>query len=284
MRKNIFQILQEKFDLYEELLRIHQLFDSICFVKGGVKPYTPEEVVDEYLFYNWKQRNRCVDIEDMKRILGINNIFRCKQIKIENAITYLEYVENVLYLAWRYVESHDDFNYYSDYCILCENIDFFLDYFNLETKYFDKEEMALIVEKDATVTAVAEIVPSELSLKVIKYNHYTLKGDIELKKEIILTLANNLEPKRKQIQNASSKVASDLFFLLNNLDLRHNNTDDSGKNYHPYIAKMKKETIEEWYDEVYQLELLAFLLIDNEQRSRKIYDLKQELEKAKNEQ
>ena len=45
---------------------------------------------------------------------------------------------------------------------------------------------------------------------------------------------------------------------------------------------MRADTLEKWYDETYQLELLAFLLIDNEKRSKKISVLKQKMEENKN--
>lgn len=282
MRKNIFQILQDNFDLYEELLRIDKLFSSDCFyVKGSLSSYSPENVVDIFLFHNWRQRNGCLDLADMKERIGIDNIFNCEQIEIEKAITYLEYIENIIYLAWGYIENNHSFECHQSFGMLCENIHSFLDHFNLETKYYAEDEMALIVQKDAAVTAVAEIVPQDLSLKIVKYNHYTLKGDIGQKKDIIVSLGSELEPDKNIIHSANKQIESDLFYMLNNLNLRHNNIDASSKNYKPYIAKMDKETIEEWYDEVYQLELLAFLLIDNKQRAEKIRDLKQEMEKAK---
>ena len=69
-----------------------------------------------------------------------------------------------------------------------------------------------------------------------------------------------------------------IFTLLNNLNLRHNNIDTDSKEYNSFVATMPKKEIESWYDEVYQLCLLAFLEIDNVERARKVKELKQKLD------
>ena len=50
-----------------------------------------------------------------------------------------------------------------------------------ETKILEDEERVLLLEKNAAATAVAEITPSEISNKIIEYNHFLLKGNIEEK-------------------------------------------------------------------------------------------------------
>lgn len=63
--------------------------------------------------------------------------------------------------------------------------------------------------------------------------------------------------------------------MLNNCNIRHNNRNkkDSSK-YKEYVAKMSKKQLEKWYDELYQMILLAFLLLDNGDRDVKITELK----------
>ena len=43
------------------------------------------------------------------------------------------------------------------------------------------------------------------------------------------------------------------------------------------VADMDKETLEKWYDETYQMCLLAFLELDNLERKEKVEHLKQAL-------
>ena len=281
MRKNIFQILQEQFDMHTEINRIYEVFKSHLFNKNTFV-YSPEKLVDEFVFQKWTQRNRCINTSDMKDSLGINSILRKEDPTMNELIIFLEYVENILNLAWKYKMNNDDVLYYPKYNILRENLDDLLDRINHEKYVFDDEEMVLIAEKNAEATAVAEIVDTKTSLKVIKYNHYLLKGDIQAKKDIILELATKLEPKRKQLEKLDNKLSSNLFYLLNNLNLRHNNVDKTNKNYKDAVAKMRKDTLEKWYDETYQLELLAFLLLDNEKRNKKVDELKAKVEEKAN--
>ena len=104
-----------------------------------------------------------------------------------------------------------------------------------------------------------------MALGVIKYNHKSLKGEIEKKKNILIALGTELEPKRKQLQTVDKKLSDNIFFMLNNMHIRHNNSN--------------KNELEEWYDELYQMILLAFLMIDNVERMEKIKKLKHNINK-----
>ena len=67
---------------------------------------------------------------------------------------------------------------------------------------------------------------------------------------------------------------------LSNLNIRHNNisAEDPGK-YKAYVAQMSTENLEKWYDEAYQMCLLAFLQLENIDRKVEFDQLKGEIEK-----
>ena len=70
-------------------------------------------------------------------------------------------------------------------------------------------------------------------------------------------------PKRKELQVLNKQLSEDIFFMLNNMNLRHNNRSKKDMTkYKEYVAKMSKARLEKWYDELYQMLLLAFLLLD----------------------
>lgn len=133
------------------------------------------------------------------------------------------------------------------------------------------------IPKDEVVISVAEIVDQNLSHRVIEYNHISMKGNLQGKKDILRDLADKLEPKRDKLTEGNSKLAKDLFFLLNNVNVRHNNIDQSGSSYIPYVANMKKEELEQWYDNIYQMCLLAFLELEHLDRKDSIKQLKQNI-------
>ena len=73
--------------------------------------------------------------------------------------------------------------------------------------------------------------PAPLSYKVIAYNHHSKKGDLENKRQILLALADVLEPQRKILESIDRQFASDLFYVYNNFNIRHNNVDPTGPKY-----------------------------------------------------
>lgn len=141
--------------------------------------------------------------------------------------------------------------------------------------------VTIFAPKSAETIAVSEIIDPSLSYKVIEYNHHTLQGNIEGKKSILLLLGDKLEAQRAKLKQINNTLEDSIFTLLNNLNLRHNNIDPESKEYNSFVATMPKKEIESWYDETYQLCLLAFLEIDSIERKQKVKALKQKLDASR---
>ena len=135
------------------------------------------------------------------------------------------------------------------------------------------------VPKDQAAISAAEIVDPALSYRIIEYNHHSMKGDLERKKATLIALADKLESKRAKLKQVSGSLESDLFYLLNSVNVRHNNADQGGKNYIHFVADMKDGDIEQWYDDMYQMCLLAFLELDNLERKERVKKLKEDIQK-----
>lgn len=151
-----------------------------------------------------------------------------------------------------------------------------------QTAYQVDEETILVIEDKAEVTAAAEIAPDDIAYDIIQYNHRTLKGDVDKKKAILFKLGAKLEPKRKMLLPINKELADDTFFMLNNMNVRHNNRDKNDPSkYKEVVALMTDDQLEEWYDELYQMILLAFLLLDHEERKPKVKELKDSIVSGK---
>ncbi len=97
------------------------------------------------------------------------------------------------------------------------------------------------MQKDAGVTAVADIVEPALEDAIVEYNHYLLKGEIEKKKSILKRIADALEPKRSELDQINKSFTSDLFFMVNNMNIRHNNCDKTDiKTYNSAFASLSQ--------------------------------------------
>ena len=164
-----------------------------------------------------------------------------------------------------------------NYFHLHDVMDDILQQYNHKAYTNDDETCILVIEDKAEITAAAEILPSALAFDIIKYNHHSLRGEIELKKSILLSLGAELEPRRKELQSHTKQLSEDIFFMLNNLNLRHNNKSKTDKNYKEAVAKMRKDRLEKWYDELYQMMLLAILILDNADRASRVKELKDKI-------
>ncbi len=140
-----------------------------------------------------------------------------------------------------------------------------------------KDGVTDFVPKDQAAISVSEIVEPNLSYKVIEYNHHSMKGNLDQKKAIIIALADQLEPRRDKLKEINSSLASDLFFLFNKVNLRHNNINPKGKKCVPFVSDMGNDEIECWYDDIYQMCLLAFLELDNLERKNRVKKLKEDM-------
>lgn len=282
-RKNIFDIINSQRNPKEEMERIQELLKAKDGVYVGdefvikLSKGTPTSIldyVDKYLFKKWMARGTCICTDDLLDVLDIREIPDEDGLREDNQFIFrfCEYAANIVFLLKHKILSHDTLGDNAE--AILKNIQLFLGWYNYEIKYYEKKEKALVVPKDAVSTAVAEILDSNLAYSVIEYNHYLLKGDVEKKKAILLALGNEIEPRRSEIESLNKQLASDIFFMLNNLDIRHNNRQKGDKHYKEKIAKMRLSTLEKWYDELYQIMLLAILLLDNTERTNKINELK----------
>ncbi|WP_337484141.1 hypothetical protein [Porcipelethomonas sp.] len=240
-----------------------------------IKYYSLEDFFDTFMFKTWKARGTCISCEDMRETLNLDEIVDSNDPSFEDTISFCEYVANLIKLHDN-AELKEGVHFYNSSVTVAiiTNLNSIMDWLNQEMVFFEKEERVLITEKNAAVSAVAECVDEKLAYQIVKYNHYTLKGNISKKKEILLKLGSVLEPKRKQLSTLNSQLETNIFFMLNNLDLRHNNRSKKDKNYKEYVAKMRKNKLEVWYDELYQMMLLAILELEQIERNQKINELK----------
>jgi hypothetical protein len=107
-----------------------------------------------------------------------------------------------------------------------------------------------------------------------------MKGNIDEKKDLLIQLATLLEPRRSTLKLIDSSLENDLFFLFNNANLRHNNVNSTdASKYQAYIASMSNDDLEELYDLVYQMCLLAFQELELSDKKDIINEFKEAAQK-----
>lgn len=269
-RKNIFDILNEKASISSQINKIEMLLSE-----SSINRFTPEEIVDIECMRDWKARGRFTSCAEIRECLQITYAHIKRGLSDEQVLFYLEYVSNIIWLCnEKYLAGSEDYD--DDYIYLQENLTGILDDLGYEAKVFEDEEKVILVEKNAAMTAVAEVVDQKTAFAVIEYNHHLLKGNIAEKQRILKILADKFEPMRVELKKADKDLESNTGYLLNKMNIRHNNVE--GKNAIEYVKNLSDKELEEWYDETYQMLLLCFLEYDNIERSKKVSKLKKIIE------
>ena len=275
MRKSIFDIATSSINISNEVDRIVSMFFDEKNLFYYPYDLTIVDFVDKHCFRNWSCRGHFINVNDFLNALDYKNLIKAAKNGDANSfMTLIELTYNFWVLAYKDLKNEKTSskwqnNYYHLRDVMLDN----LEKYN-HTAYID-DDCVLVIEDKPEVTAVAEIVEQDLAIDIIRYNHRSLQGEIELKKKILISLGSELEPKRKKLQSLNKQLSEDIFFMLNNLNVRHNNRSkkDMAK-YKEYVAKMTKSKLEKWYDELYQMMLLAFLILDNVDRQSEVKELK----------
>lgn len=283
VRKNIFELLLNKYNIEEEINKIISLFENtiVYYTNRNYSEQTKlsiEAVVDSFLLVNWKQRKGCLSCNEIRNKLQLNSFTYSS---IEDIICILEYMSNLICLIDKVIVLRQNmlFQFDINFSFLKQNIDLLLEHINYEKHIFDDEQKVILVPKNPAATAVAEISSQETAMAILKYHHALLKGQLEEKRKILLSIAHEYE----SLLSNGIDGFTDYFIkareMLNNLDIRHNNK--TGKNKKDFIVNIKPEELEKWYDELYQLLLFCVLIKDNKHRKYEITKFLEQVDRKK---
>ena len=279
-RTNIFDLLSQNNDYERDTERLFKLFDEETFTIIGNDRLTLKDFVDRYCFQTWPNRGRCLDADDFLETLGYEDHPEYIPDDVDDFLTIIEVIYNFYYIAVKYIKSNPNkaISVRRTADILKKLMDDCLSEYNQKAYCFEDKQLCLISEDSQQVTAAAEASEPEIAIDIVRYNHRQLAGDIAKKKAILKTLGDDLEGRKKEISNINATLYKNITGALNNLNIRHNNTNPENKSYyHKAVAEMPQKELEAHYDDLYQLILLAILEIDNVQRQRDMSDLIQKV-------
>lgn len=270
-RRNFFDRLARTIDFQRE----YQKIESLVLQPHSLHGDSIEDSIERY-FKNWKYNANYLSFKELRDQLKFTFVrdgyYDVPSGHIKDANDFFDYCEMIINMIVLLPEEEAEYHE-NNVNEIIRLIDYDLNSLNHKIRKID--DKYLIIQKDATVSEVVDIVEVSLAKIILEYNHYLLKGDLEKKKNILVKIANALEPQKSEIKAINYQLFKDYFYLINNMDIRHNNCDSSDtSNYNAYFDKLTIEEKEEWYDEIYQMRLLIFLLLENQNRTEKISDLK----------
>lgn len=274
MRESIFEKLVKEYDINAEASKLRKLFEedgTVLMQRERWETYSLKEFIDKYLFSNWKYRGTCINMQELEHKLDLTLIGLWGRTSLDELLSYMELLKNMislLYKAELNVEIRMD-----KVDVLNSNLHILVNNFGMEFYAEDVEKNIIIYKREGVFTVADEIKDSVVSRNIIKYNHYLLKGKIEEKRSILVGIANEYEAIEKQLKSTEYKaLCEDLSYLLNSLNIRHNNVD--GKNRKEYICKLSNDEMEELYDMTYEIFLNAIMAKKYLRYKTKVRELK----------
>ena len=283
MRRNFAQILKDaKIDIKVEYQKLYgMLYDRSIQVSNTSWISAYDEFSTYFIAFHF--RGTCLSLDEFNDLHGFHFEKDPTNFNIDHLISLCEYIENLL-MAYQCVPLSYPYGYGNMPTKLI-NVQFYLQQISQVIEkigYMQAEQngLTIFVEKDPAAIAVAEseFIPESLSYRLISYNHYSMKGNLAEKKATLLDLANLLEPQRINLERIDKTFARDLFYAFNNFHIRHNNADPQSPKFKKPIGDLAKEQLEFWYDEVYQMCLLAILRLEHADRKKTFEALKSEIE------
>lgn len=259
MRRTFFDLLKNsKVDVNFELQKLNNLFiQDCCFHRR--KSYSLHDLVAENFAKYYKRREHFLSLQEL-----LNAIYlECFDIsEFDKYFLYAEmYVDLISML-----DNLDNQEIESQKNIIKTQIERVIS--SLGYKFIVIDDRQIIVENNVFANEAAQAVTAFADIKealsILEYNHFSNKGNIERKKEILKKIADLLEPWRKPLNKSSElkdllKANNDkiqalekLFYMYNKFNIRHNNE-------YQMLTGLSNQEIESWYDKIYTMSLFVIL-------------------------
>lgn len=257
-RTNIFEIMARKCSTETETRRLIRVFEEEPLLAVRDENFsvrvTLKDFVSSNFFYTWKGKGRCIDADDFFETIDYEDLKREAASDIKILLTLVE----VVYNFWHIASKHYDPPFWQkdEYSLdrIKTVLDGILDTCNHTSVYDNVYERLLIVEAKEDVLAVADAINAQLAFDVIRYNHRSMNGDIKSKRQILFDMGRELEKQREVLAKEKKPLCDAIFNMLNNMGIRHGNAHNE-----EVLEKFSSDELEQWYDELYQMMLLANL-------------------------
>ena len=279
MRKTFADVLKEgNINIRQEYDKLYSILHSKAFDHNTKSLYDIFDANFTFFFF----RGTCMGIKDFDQKYGFKFAHEPSDFNLDYLVSFCEYLQNMV-IGMQCSISAGGFAapevVNKILQLTSEQIRLVID--NIGYMDANVDGITIFVPKSQPAIVVSEILSPSLSYKVIEYNHHSMKGDLDKKQATLKLLADQLEAKKDKLGELNNSLKSDLFYLFNNINIRHNNIDPNSKSYKKAVAEMSKEELEEWYDRTYNMCLMAFMVLEQADNKTKTKELKDIIENSK---
>ncbi|MBE6850963.1 MAG: hypothetical protein E7504_04375 [Ruminococcus sp.] len=274
-RKTFAQVLKDaKVDIEREYDRLYQMFYKFKIPDSSSAAITLYEIC-EMGFISFPHRGTCLSLDDFNDFYGFHFEQKPSNFDVDYLVIFCEYSYNLAI----YQQGNGIMPFLSPATQYIQQILKVIE--SIGYMHQSEDGISTFVPKSQPAIVVSEMLPPNLSYKVIEYNHHSMKGNLARKQATLKLLADQLESNRAPLKSLNKSLEDDLFYLLNNINIRHNNIDSSSTKYKRAVADMPKDELEEWYDRTYDICLYAFMTLAQADRNAKVKQLKNIIEDNK---
>ncbi len=251
MRKTFYEAIKtKKIELGNEYERMFTLF----YTKNVSYDYE-YNTIENHISRRFKQLNknvigRCISLDDFDKTHGFCFVESPSGFDIDYLVTFAEYSINLVKaLFYVDVEAEGIINLeqYAEHVVSAMEA---IDYIPIV-----KDDVVIFVKSNPSAIHIAEKVDEDLSYSILEYDHHSVRGDLQKKKEILSKMAYDIDNEKKNLKGINNSFASDLSQLFNKF-IRHNNEDIE------FIKNLNDQELETIYDEIYQMWLLAKMQLE----------------------
>lgn len=271
MSSHFLDLLSRKINLYAEYVKIERI---ICSENDS---YNVNDLFQSH-FREWQYRQNFDSIFELREAFGFvvkfskNSVTICRTtIDLNEFLLYCEMVLN-LYDSLRNYYDFPPVHKAASQAIYLISYDINELGYRI---YKDDSDRIYIIKNDPVANEIIDTVPEKVAANVLQYSHYAIAGDLEKKRTILKTLGDYLEPKRKEIRSINTTAEDSIFFLLNKMNIRHNNCDiHNTSNYNEHFVALSDQQKEKIYDDTFQQALTCLVLLNQRERTIRINKLK----------
>ena len=259
MRRTFFDLLKDsEVNINTELQKLNNLLNQDCCYYRG-KSFSLHDLVSGNFAKYYKRREHFLSLQELLSAIYLE----CFNIsEFDKYFLYSEmYIDLITML-----DDLDNEDVESQKQVIKCQIEKVIS--SLGYKFIVVDDRQIIVENNVfaneAAQAVTEFADVKEALSILEYNHFSNKGNIDRKKEILIKIASLLEPWRDDLNNNiafkdvlkldNKKVLAveKLFRMFNTLNIRHNNDGQQ-------LTNMDNNTVEVWYDKIYTMSLFVIL-------------------------
>lgn len=256
--KSIFDVLEGELNLIKDYSKLYKLLMNEQYIKPNNDndildiSYNLQEAFDIHI-EEWKYQSTYTSLYEILKDLKLDKV-TTKENVLQELLLLIELILNIQL----FIESLNKYTIYKNK--LNYNINLILNQIGYDYKQVDDKILLFNRNKpDGLITAII-VEDNDISKSIIEYMDFKKEKDIKIKKEILISLANYLEPKRPVLKSIDKMLEDNIFFIFNNINVRHNNKEGKYKN--SYAATISDDEQLEVYDRLYNMILTAIRLIN----------------------